>query len=753
MHLLEKSGKFYYIEVDSTGRLLSANTCFYNDVFLSENHQQAGSTTACLPDFVEKNGAETLQLKLSWLWQQPSGTRFDMHFRLYYSPGSTHYILTDWEFCREENGLVGIGSKAVEESYEHPLAPAQPSSRDLFEVFLNKSQNIVFIKDTQGAYLSASPAFYRYFGLSEAEVIGRYDHEVLDKLLGGQCERSDAETLQKGLTTFGIEYDQQGRQYEVTKFPFTLSDGTPVIGGIMRETTRQFRMDTRLRYIAEQVPGVLFEFHQRTASRPDTPAGFPGQKLRNRYNYISPKIYEYTGYTPEEIFDDNIIPYSLIHKDDRRKVRQALARAARELQTSEIEYRSYHRHQSGMRWARSVSKPVQQPDGSVIWYGIVTDITSVKEKEAALRGAEQRFHLVAENISDGILVFNEDKRIIYVSASFGTQFHLTPERLLGSDINDILAFIYPDDRQRIYDYVMKHLQQQEEHFQYEYRIIAADGNLLWREDSTSVIYDANGNLHRAYVIARDITRRKQMEEELRSSLDLLTSQNHRLTSFTHIVSHNLRSHVSNILGLLSLTGPEAGPGEVEEVMKLLKTPAQKLDETLHHLNEIVSIQSNMRRKQSKVELRPHIEKNLDIIRGSLESSYAKVEVSVPGGFWVSCIPSYLDNILLNLFTNAVKYRDPERRLYLRIDASETSEFHCISVTDNGLGIDLERYKNRLFGMYKTFHDNPDARGIGLFITKNQVEAMGGYIEVSSRTGENSGSSFSVHLRKKPLQPE
>lgn len=753
MHPLENSGKFYYVKLNASGQILATNTCFYTD--FPDQHsdkENAAETPLYFADFLREPVASEFRMKFNRLLHQPSDARFESDLMLYRTPASTFYMRSEWEFCKQGADIIGVGSKTHTEAPRSPLVPASSGSQDLLEVFFSKSENIFFIKDTDGTYLSASPAFYRYFEVTEEELIGRRDADILGNLLGGQCVDSDTATLQKGMTTFQMEYDEHGRQFEVTKFPFTLKDGTAVIGGIMRETTEQFRTNARLRYIAEQVPGVLFEFHQIATEVQDDETPFRASGTRNHYNYISPKIYDYTGYTSEEIIDDYVIPYTLIHEEDRPRVKQALAKATAQTHTSEVEYRSYHRSKAGMRWMRSVSKPARQADGSVIWYGIVTDITSMKQKEAALRGAERKFHLVAENISDGILVFDEQRRIIYVSTSLTNQFDLHPEELLGKNLDQILYFIHPDDRQPVYEYIIKNLKHKKEHFSYEYRVTGPDDQLWWREDSTSVIYDERGRLYRAYVIARDITHRKKMEQELRSSLDLLTNQNHRLTSFTHIVSHNLRSHASNIIGLLSLIDDVDSDQEKIEILDLLQKPAHSLDEALHHLNEIISIQSNLSKKQSLVNLRERVDNSLHIIKGSLESIRAKVDVDVSKSLCVRCIPAYMDSILLNFLTNAVKYRVPSRQLQIKISGQETAEGHIISVEDNGLGIDLKRYKDRLFGMYKTFHNNPDARGIGLFVTKNQVEAMGGRIDVQSQLGQKSGTTFSVYLRKKTEVP-
>jgi len=99
--------------------------------------------------------------------------------------------------------------------------------------------------------------------------------------------------------------------------------------------------------------------------------------------------------------------------------------------------------------------------------------------------------------------------------------------------------------------------------------------------------------------------------------------------------------------------------------------------------------------------------------------------------------------LLNFISNAIKYRSLERKPEVRLSLKASNGYKVLSITDNGLGIDLERYKDRLFGMYKTFHGNKDAKGLGLFITKAQIETMKGKIEVESTVGE--GTTFRILL--------
>jgi len=121
-------------------------------------------------------------------------------------------------------------------------------------------------------------------------------------------------------------------------------------------------------------------------------------------------------------------------------------------------------------------------------------------------------------------------------------------------------------------------------------------------------------------------------------------------------------------------------------------------------------------------------------------------VEIPDDLSVRVIPAYLDSILLNLLSNAIKYQSPFVKSSLRISATQTDEYTILSFADNGIGIDLERNRNKIFGMYETFHDNEDARGFGLYITKNQIEAMGGKIEVESNV--NVGTTFHIYFAKR-----
>lgn len=239
----------------------------------------------------------------------------------------------------------------------------------------------------------------------------------------------------------------------------------------------------------------------------------------------------------------------------------------------------------------------------------------------------------------------------------------------------------------------------------------------------------------------NITEQKTIESELDQSVKTLTEQNKRLLNFSYIVSHNLRSHTSNIRSILKFLKEAKTEAERIEFLGHMENVSDSLDDTMNNLNEIVSIHNNLNLKSEKIDLHKSVDKSIEILRDQIEFCQALVHNNVAAKTCINYNPAYLESILLNFISNAIKYRSPNRQSIINIDANTENERTVIRISDNGIGIDLVKHGSKLFGMYKTFHGNKDAKGIGLFITKNQVEAMNGRIDVESAIDE--GTTFKI----------
>ena len=242
-------------------------------------------------------------------------------------------------------------------------------------------------------------------------------------------------------------------------------------------------------------------------------------------------------------------------------------------------------------------------------------------------------------------------------------------------------------------------------------------------------------------VFQDINKQKINELNLQNSLDIIATQNSRLFNFAHIVSHNLRSHSSNLCLIVELLKEAKSNTDKVELIPNVVDISENLDIAINHLNEIVNKQTLLRKARRIISF----EKALSGVMASTSSLINRENAKIVAEFHklkeISYIPEYLESILLNLITNAIKYKHPGRKPVIFIQTYIKNETPYMEISDNGLGIDLDQYGDKMFGMYKTFHENLDSRGIGLFITKNQVETLGGSISVTSTV--DVGTTFKI----------
>lgn len=280
----------------------------------------------------------------------------------------------------------------------------------------------------------------------------------------------------------------------------------------------------------------------------------------------------------------------------------------------------------------------------------------------------------------------------------------------------------------------------------ELQIKTLKGNIKWVR-AIGIPEFENGSCKRIFGLFQDIDKIKKAQEESDELIGVTQEQNNRLMNFAHIVSHNLRSHSNNFSMLVSLLNQSLPEERKQKVFNMLLSASDKLKDTINHLDEIVDINLTLSDKFINLPLNKFVASSVDSLSTLAESKNIKINLQLDREYVVYGVPAYLESLTLNLLSNAIKYADPEKEeQFINIFAERVGAEVLLSFEDNGLGIDLKKYGDKLFGLYKTFHRNIDARGIGLFITRNQVEAMGGKISVNSKVGV--GTTFTVHLKAK-----
>lgn len=246
----------------------------------------------------------------------------------------------------------------------------------------------------------------------------------------------------------------------------------------------------------------------------------------------------------------------------------------------------------------------------------------------------------------------------------------------------------------------------------------------------------------AYFFIRKAVKVVAEQDEIQKSLiEELSVQNNQLNDFSSIISHNLRAPAANITMIIETFDENAEKEEVKTVFEMLRKVSQNLNETLNHLLDILSLKTTKEISIEKLNFEEVINKTLENLQGEILQKEAIITINCNQAPIIDYTKLYLESIFHNLISNALKYADPNRKPIITITTQKINNSISLAVEDNGLGIDLNKYGSKIFGMNKVFHHHPDAKGIGLFMTKMQVERFGGKITVKSEV--NVGTIFTI----------
>lgn len=267
-----------------------------------------------------------------------------------------------------------------------------------------------------------------------------------------------------------------------------------------------------------------------------------------------------------------------------------------------------------------------------------------------------------------------------------------------------------------------------------------DGATVWY--MINIFKTANG----VSVLMTDITDQKKLEEEAREDIDRLTQRNKDLTQFGYVLSHNLRSPIAKIIGLVSLYEKEVDV-KINDVplMQYIGNEVTNLDNVVKDVNEIMSARDSREQCNDYVVFSDQVKLICQMLEDQIKEANAEIVTNFkPEG--VKTVKGHLYSIMYNLMSNAIKYRSHERPLRIKVQAKQNDKFIVLSVKDNGSGIDLKRFGDKIFGLYKRFHGKEiDGKGIGLNLVKAQAEAIGGRVEVKSKV--NLGTVFTIYIPK------
>lgn len=217
-----------------------------------------------------------------------------------------------------------------------------------------------------------------------------------------------------------------------------------------------------------------------------------------------------------------------------------------------------------------------------------------------------------------------------------------------------------------------------------------------------------------------------------------------MQQFSYTISHNLRGPLASIKGLLSLINEgELGPSN-SPLLTHFRSSVNALESTIHDLSNIIDTRNKITRLRQPIIWNEVLESIKTQLSKDIEDNEVEIVTSFENAPEIFSVKPLVQSILYNLISNAIKYRNPERACNVHVRTTKIGDYLQLEVADNGMGIDLNRFGEKLFTLYRRFHTHIEGKGLGLFLVKLQTEALGGKIEVRSEV--NRGTSFFVTLK-------
>ncbi len=410
-------------------------------------------------------------------------------------------------------------------------------------------------------------------------------------------------------------------------------------------------------------------------------------------------------------------------------------------------------------WVEDHGQLILDESGETVYHsGIIRDVTERKMAEAelassreALLHSNERFSYAARATADAIWDWDLKTNIVYREENFAkiTGF---PVEFVNSPAYVFADYVHPDDSERVSRRIRATITDNVTNWSEEFRLRKADGSYAYVVDRGIMIRDSEGTAYRVIGALNDISEQKAAEFEREQLIQTLLINNKDLQQFSYITSHNLKAPLANLIGILGLLDTsKITDDETLLLIDGLHKSASQLNSTVEDLVKILVIKEKVNIDQQCLMLE-HTWKSVEnLTSGLIRAAGAEVVLNFKEAPEVYFNSTYLESILLNLFSNALKYRSDQRKCRIEISSMDDGEHIVLLVRDNGLGIDLQRYDKRIFGLYQRFHNHPDSRGLGLYIIASQIKALGGRIEVESVVDE--GTSFRVFFKKLAVEAE
>jgi len=356
------------------------------------------------------------------------------------------------------------------------------------------------------------------------------------------------------------------------------------------------------------------------------------------------------------------------------------------------------------------------------------------KKLMALFGSSQHLHILMDK-NQKLLWFNQ-------KATETALFLFEQELEVGKSMFDYLKGEYQDSFTNYFSRAMAG-----ESVVFPRHYIVGDNQHFYLEMMLQCIYEDEARTHMIGIslVGVEVTDRRANEAKLEKINKELILHNQQLNQYSFVISHNLRGPIVTLLGLVNLFEQKSTDEAFKsEIITHIKKSTLHLDSIILDLNMILSQSDGRENLRSEVNLSNELQMVKDLLKSQIDFASAEIHADFQEVNKLYSVRSYIQSIFMNLVSNSLKYKKPQVPAIIRISSHLVSDYMArIDIEDNGIGLNLEKHIDSLYGFYKRFHTHVDGKGLGLHLIKTQVDLLGGKIEVKSTVNE--GTTFSVYL--------
>ncbi len=462
-----------------------------------------------------------------------------------------------------------------------------------------------------------------------------------------------------------------------------------------------------------------------------------------QFIYENGRSKDFTGYGIRELnaMQGHFIE-SCVHPDDVRYYREFLEKD-QTLEDGEINQTQVRIQTSDgtYKWIQMVHAPFKRDENGHVVQVINTgqDIDEWRNLMESYKLNEQYFRQLFQNSAAGLILLDPEYNIQACNQAFESIFKWDKKAILGSNPK---ALIVPEGKEEESDKI-SHETLNNRPYAIESQRQDKDGNEIPVYITGVPIYIDDkpvGTFH----VYQDISERKNNEKALRDQTNELLRANQELEQFAYITSHNLRSPIANLKGLLELLdGDGMEDGLSQPVFEKMQSAVYELDGTVSDLADIVSRKNQLEQPKEKVDFQDILKRVKLSLANVIEESGAKIEGDFTAAPKIYHVRVTLQNILHELLENALKFQAPDRTPHIVVKTEKIEGYIGLSVTDNGIGFNTEKDGRKVFNFYKKLDPNTPGKGKGLYVVNKLVKSLNSKIVVDSKI--NKGTTFFIYL--------